>query len=248
MTERIFSLIFDQDDVTWQSLLVQLVREEGMDPWDIDLTKLSDRYYEVVGRIKHFDVRISAKVVLAAAILLRLKSSHLIDKDFNGIDQLIASTEPQQESDDFYANLEEEYLSGGVLASIPDGPDLVPRTPQPRERKVSLDDLMGALRKALEVSEKRVLRQIEVPEMKVPEKRRDITEIIKDIYEKILSFITREKRAITFEELIPSQGRKDKIATFIPLLHLSCPPHGKIDLLQDRPFGTIQIVSLEHKA
>lgn len=247
MTERVFSLIFEQDDVTWQSLLVELVREEGMDPWDIDISKLADRYRELVSHFTKFDVRISAKVVLAAALLLRLKSTCLLEKDISGLDALIASTQPLDELDSFYDHLEEQFLSGAVPAGA-SVPELVPRTPQPRKRKVSLDDLMGALRKALEVQQRRVLRLTDAPKVNMPVKARDITEIIMSLYNRIVGFIKKEKRPLTFAELIPSEGKADKIMTFIPLLHLATPPHGKIDLLQRKHFGTIEIVALDKKA
>ena len=104
---------------------------------------------------------------------------------------------------------------------------------------------MSALRKALEVKDRRVLRQMQPPKMEPPKKTRDITDIIKDIYLRILSFLKTEKRPLTFSELIPSENKSDKIATFIPLLHLATPPHGKIDLVQKKHFAEIEIVALK---
>ena len=248
MPERVFSLIFDQDDVTWQSILVDLVRDEGMDPWDIDIGKLTERYWEVVSAFPKFDVKISGKVLLAAALLLRLKTTCLLEKDISELDALIASTQVPDELDDFYDQLEEQFISGAVPVGT-SVPELIPKTPQPRKRKVSLDDLMSAFRKALEVRERRVLRQKEVPKvMNLPVKARDITLIIKSLYKQILVFIKREKRPLTFVELIPSEAKNDKITTFIPLLHLATPPHGKIDLRQKKPFGKIEILVLDKKA
>ncbi len=250
MPERVYSLIFEQDDITWQSLLSELVKEEGMNPWDIDIGVLSDRYREMVSELQGFDVRISAKVVLAAALLLRLKSNHLLDNEVMGLDQLIASTEDQLEQfDSFYDQLEEEYLSG-ALETEASLPKIVPKTPQPRKRKVSLDDLMSALRKALEVKERRVLREMRQPTgIPALKKTRDITNVIKDIYTKIISFVKKENRPMTFEELIPTEGSKsDKISTFIPLLHLATHTKnapGRIELKQKKHFDTIRITAVK---
>jgi len=248
MQERLFSLLFEQDDITWQSLLMQLVREEGMDPWDIDVGVLSRRYLDTVHTLKGFDVRISAKVVLAAALLLRLKSVQLLEKDLVNLDQLLASTQ-EVSAGDFYEELEQEYGSSGAPGEVP---GLVPRTPQPRKRKVSLDDLLDALRKALEVSKRRVLREIQAP-LERPAKRKDISSIIRELYQRILSFLRREKRPLTFDELIPSDSRADKIATFVPLLHLStyregADMHGSVVLEQDEPFGQILITVPDRNA
>jgi len=245
MQERVHSIIFESDDVTWQSILVNLVHEEGMDPWDIDISVLAEKYRNFLQEVKKFDMRISAKVILAAAILLRLKSTHLLEKDIFAFEQLIQSA--TDDVDDFYAELEEDYFESGAYNLEP--PELIPRTPQPRKRKVSLDDLMHALRKALEVGRRRVLRKVEPEEYTISlQHRRDISEIITEIYLKIVTFIKSRKEPLTFSELIPSESRNDKITTFIPLLHLATPPHGKIDLLQKEAFGRIEIVTLDHKA
>jgi len=245
MQERVHNLLFETNDVTWQSILIGLVHEEGMDPWDIDISVLSKKYHTVLQGLNKFDIRISAKVVFAAALLLRLKSTHLLEKDIFALEQLIESA--NDNVDDFYAELEEDYLDGGAINLEP--PELVPRTPQPRKRKVALSDLMDALRKALEVRQRRVLREIETDtKILLPEKRRDMSEVILEIYNKILYFFRVEKRPLSFTDLIPSEDRGDKITTFIPLLHLATPPHGKIELLQKEAFGNIEIITVNHKA
>ena len=46
---------------------------------------------------------------------------------------------------------------------------LIPRIPQPRKRKVSIYDLVGALQKALEVKKRRVIRSIPDAPLDIPE-------------------------------------------------------------------------------
>jgi len=58
---------------------------------------------------------------------------------------------------------------------------------------------------------------------------------------------------LTFDELIPSDSRADKIATFVPLLHLStyregADMHGSVVLEQDEPFGQILITVPDRNA
>ena len=79
--ESIFSILFEQDEVTWQALLMDLVRSEQMDPWDIDISMLAQKYIETIKELKKTDLRISGKVLLAAAILLRVKAHHLLVDD-----------------------------------------------------------------------------------------------------------------------------------------------------------------------
>ena len=135
--------------------------------------------------------------------------------------------------DEFYEDLKEEELKETEEAS------LIPRTPQPRKRKVSIYDLMGALQKALEVKKRRVLRSIPTGEIDIPEKKKDITLVIKEIYEKIRNFFKTGKR-LTFSQLIPSDSKEDKVYAFIPLLHLT--HQEKVDLNQEEHFGEIEIL------
>ena len=116
-----------------------------------------------------------------------------------------------------------------------------PRTPQPRKRKVSIYDLMNALEKALEVKRRRVMQNIPPMRLEIPAHKRDITQIIKDIYANIKLFFFRySKNRLTFSNMVPSGTKEDKIYTFIPLLHLTS--QQKIELHQEKHFGEIEII------
>ena len=118
---------------------------------------------------------------------------------------------------------------------------LIPRTPQPRQRKVSIYDLVNALEKALEVKKRRIVRSIPEGDMLLPEKKRDITVMIRHIYKTILEKLhgTGTSR-LPFAALLAAEStREDKIHTFIPLLHLRT--EQKIDLHQPEHFGDIHI-------
>ena len=90
MQDKLFDMLLQQDDITWQSMIHDAVRTEQMDPWDIDIAVLAARFLEMLKKFKEMDFRISGKIVLAAAILLRIKSYRLVSEDLNQLDQLIA--------------------------------------------------------------------------------------------------------------------------------------------------------------
>ncbi len=232
MQEKIFEILFDKDDVTWQSIIYDLIRKEQMDPWDINISLLTQKYLGMLKKLKEMDFRLSGKIVLAAAILLRIKSNRLVG-DADKLQELMTGTE-----EEFYEDLNEEELQ-----DIEEN-KLVPRTPQPRKRKVSIYDLMGALQKALEVKKRRVLRSIPIGEIEIPEKKKDITLVIKDIYDKIKGFFRAGKK-LTFNQLIPSEKKEDKVHTLIPLLHLT--HQEKVDLQQEEHFGEIEILLKSRK-
>ena len=48
MQDRIFEMLLKEDEITWQTILYDLVKTEEMDPWDIDISLLSQKYLETV--------------------------------------------------------------------------------------------------------------------------------------------------------------------------------------------------------
>lgn len=232
--ERIFNIIFSKaDEVTWQSILYELVKTEQMDPWDIDVSIISQKYIDMLRSLKEHDFRVSGKVLLAAAILLKMKSTKLIGEDLTELDKLLIGVEDEMEELGFEETSE--------IPKLGEVPSLIPRTPQPRKRKVSIFDLVDALERALEVKKRRLLHSIPPLNLEAPKKKRDITQIIRDVYGKIKSFfITALKDKLTFSKLLPSESKEDKVYTFIPLLHLA--QQNKIELVQEAPFGEISIL------
>ena len=231
--ERIFELLYAKDEVTWQSLLYELVKTEQMDPWDINISSLTKKYIDTIKKLKEFDFRVSGKVLLAAAILLKIKSSRLLHEDLSEFDMLLADPEELMEG----MELDEVYNPQAYMEK----PILIPRMPQPRKRKVSIFDLVQALEKALEVKKRRVMNSIPPLHLEAPKKTIDITQVLKNVYGKIISFFSSDnKNKLMFSQLTPSQSKEDRIYTFIPLLHLS--NERKIDLTQKEHFGEIEIM------
>jgi segregation and condensation protein A len=232
--ERIFNIIFSKtDEITWQSIIYELVKTEQMDPWDIDVSILAQKYIDMLRNLKGHDFRISGKVLLAAAILLKMKSNKLVGEDLSELDRLLIGVNEEMEELGF-----DEASDTTKLDEIP---SLIPRTPQPRKRKVSIFDLVEALEKALEVKKRRLLHSIPPLNIEAPKKKKDITEIIREVYGKIKSFfINAIKDKLTFSKLLPSDSKEDKVHTFIPLLHLA--QQNKIELSQETAFGEIEIL------
>ncbi|MBI2659137.1 segregation/condensation protein A [Candidatus Woesearchaeota archaeon] len=232
--ERIFSIIFSKaDEITWQTIIYELVKSEQMDPWDIDVSILTQKYIDMLRGLKEHDFRISGKVLLAAAILLKIKSNKLVGEDLSELDRLLIGVEDEME--------ELGFEETGEIPKLGEIAPLIPRTPQPRKRKVSIFDLVEALERALEVKKRRLLHSIPPLNLEAPKKKKDVTEIIREVYGRIKHFfISALKETLTFSKLLPSESKEDKVHTFIPLLHLS--QQNKIELVQDIPFGEIQIL------
>lgn len=249
--DKLFDILFTEEDITWQTLIYQLVETHQMNPWDIDVSLLSKKFIETLKKLKELDFRISGKVVLASAILLRIKSTKFLSEDINAFDYILHSTDRGEIGvlDDGDISFFEESSIGQTKLDnwIP---QIFPRTPQPRKRKVSIYDLVNALEKALEVKNRRVNKPNNAPIVRAPVDHRDISLVIKDVYEYVLNHFNEEERKLIFENMIPENASKDdKVMTFIPLLHLR--NQQKVELFQDTHFGEIEIQlwkMLEQKA
>ena len=231
MQEKIYDLILNEDEITWQSIIYDLVKTEEMDPWDINISLLSEKYLVKIRELQEFNFFISGRIVLAASLLLRIKSVRLLEQDFADFDNLLFS---QDEENLLTDDLEQGSKFKGEV------PDLLIKTPLARKRKVNLNDLMKALEQALEVQNKRLIRKEDEKIIReIPSIRKiDVSALIKRLYAKITSLFS-SKQTITFRELLPSEKREDKVVTFLPLLHLE--NQGKINLTQNEPFGEIFI-------
>ena len=234
-SDQIYNILMQKDEITWQTLIQDLVKSEQMNPWDIDLSLLSNRYLDTIKKLKTHNFFISGKVILASSILLRMKANKLLLEDIGNLDAQLF----QQDIESL-----EDFEDSALSEINPDDVDIIPRLPQPRKRKVSMQDLINALGKALEVNRRKIIRHERynfVPEMEIPDRKIDITQKIKQIYEQIVNFFkkTLDKETLTFTKLVPSGNKEDKIFTFIPLLHLDS--QEKVNLSQREHLGEIEI-------
>ncbi|MDI6737811.1 MAG: segregation/condensation protein A [Nanoarchaeota archaeon] len=239
MQDKILSLILEQNEVTWQTIIYDLIRSEEMDPWDIDVSVLTGRYIETIKQMQQMNFFISGKVLLAAALLVKIKSERLVNEDIAYFDSILfPQTEMFDENDmQFVERPKIEHPPLGI------------RTPMPRKRKVYVQDLMKALERALEVDKRRAIKfnRYHTENIAVmPERKVDILQLMKTIYSTILGFFEK-KETITFSRLLP-QGeitKKEKVLTLIPLLHLE--NEIKVGLNQEKHFDEIYVTLLEER-
>lgn len=225
-------MLFKEDEISWQAMLYSLIDEENMNPWDIDVSLLSKKFLQKLRQLKEMDFRISGKVILASALLLKIKSKRLLDTEIVALDNLMNSDEPidllEELTDDFDNSISEER------------PKLVPRTPQPRVRKISVYDLVDALEKVLKLEQKRkYYRKPEDVKVSVPKhSEKDIQTRMKEILSQATAYF-KSNPLIDFEQLLPGDSKEDKVYTFVPLLHLE--NQRALDLIQKEHFGPINV-------
>lgn len=232
MQDRIYDILLKQDEITWQDILHDLIKKEQMDPWDVNISKLTERYIETVKTMQEMNYYISGKVLLACAFLLKIKSLRLVEEDLSNFDAFLFHKEEEFE-DGFDIEIQERQKV--------EIPPLGVRTPLARKRKVSVADLIGALEKALHVDTRRRLRLqrfLMINKPSLPGKKVDITKLIEELYNE-LSSIWEKKNPVVFEDIIAKKKRGEKVLTFLSLLSLY--GQRRVSLEQEQHFGPIMI-------
>ncbi len=245
--EKIFGILFQDDEITWQNIIYELINSEQMDPWDIDIGYLAKRYIETLKKLKSMDFRLGGKVILAAAILLNIKSDKFLKDELSELARLMQPPDEyeDEEYEEFFTN---EIVKPAVINTPTQPPEIIPRTPQPRERKVSVYDLIEALNRALEVKEKRKKRARLGNKFKhkVPEKKLDMTKLKNNVLNKIRkAFRNFSTNKIRFSHILQEDSKKEKVFTFMPLLYLA--KDRVIDLEQKKHLDEIYIIKAGKK-
>lgn len=207
----------------WHSIIYDLINSEQLDPWDIDIVVLTKRYFEKILELDEQDFYISSKVLLAAALLLRIKSEFLLNKHIKSIDDIL-----------FGKKDEKKYIIERIEINEDELPMLIPKTPLPRARRITLNELMAALTKAINTESRRIKKEVafkrakKLSEVDFPSFRKiDLKDRIKRFYARILTTVKkastgpdRELNKTCYSYLV-GKDREERLACFLPLLHLS---------------------------
>ena len=233
---RIMDLVMHGDEMTWQQLLFDLVKTQQMDPWDVNLTTLCEEFLVAVRHMTQTNFRLNGKIVLATAMLLKIKTSALLDHDINALDTLLASQDEQDMALDL-----EDGPQGRQRIHVDNLPRVYPKTPQPRQRQVSIYDLVEALEQALEVNVRRQRRILfSHPEVRIPERSIDLHGAMDTVYGRVREhYDSGKQEQLTFQQLTAGADKTAVIYTFMPLLHLTTAR--KTDMDQPEHFSTIYI-------
>ncbi|MCA9488117.1 MAG: segregation/condensation protein A [Nanoarchaeota archaeon] len=212
--EQVHDMLFNRE-IGWQDIIYDLINTEQLDPWDIDIGILSEKFFERVQEYEEMDFFISSKVLLAASLLLRIKSEILLNQYVKSIDEILFGKKDQKKTVLERIELDEEI------------PELVPRSPMPRFRKVTLKELIGALNKAIVTENRRIKKEIvnrnalRETGISLPKRKFSIKDKLKEIHRKILDHFNEnvESKKITYTDLVGTD-RDERIVSFFPLLQL----------------------------
>ncbi len=237
--EEIQDLIFSRE-IGWQDIIYDLINTEQLDPWDINLIVLTERYFEKIHELEEQDFFVSSKVLLAASFLLRIKSEILLNKYIKSIDDILFGNKEEQKR----PALERIELEDEI-------PELIPRSPLPRFKKVTLKELMESLNKAIITENRRIKKEIinknalRESSISLPKRKFSIKDKIIEITDRLQYHFNsnQDQKMISFTELA-GQEREKRIEHFSPLMHIE--NQKKIWLDQPAHFDEIYIWEKQH--
>lgn len=198
-----------------------------LDPWDIDLSQITDTFLGEIKEKQKLNLKLSANVVLAASILLRYKS-----------DRMNLHERQDQELAGAVFIPDEIYVSDPI-------PNLEP-TMRATKRKVTLDELISAVEDIIDKEKRKATKKRTKIENIVPQSLLDLVTASPEAFEKELerTFHKIKKDAngqnlSMFSNIIQEKTSEGVIASLIPVLHLA--NQNKIAVWQEELFGEIFI-------
>jgi len=211
----------------WKQTILSLT--ESMDPWNIDISELAERYRLYVRNLREFDFEIPGRMVVTCSVLLRIKAETLelayrVDRD-----KLLEEVEEAvREEDDWESPFEPKQFT------IP-----VRRRPQ---RQISVTDLRRALADAIIVSRRRSTRLseqvVDDPFAAYDLEGENIYDRINSLFAKIKEFLSG-RRILSFFRLLNQGDKIERVERFLEVLHLDTA--GLIRCEQEEFFSDILI-------
>ncbi|MGC8985492.1 MAG: segregation/condensation protein A [Thermoplasmata archaeon] len=217
------------------ALAFELVIEENLNPLDIDLVKFTELFLKKVRNENLLDFITAGKLILMAWEILYMKSERVLEKFSPQEDDFYGEWEPYNISsvEEYNYDLTDTIVNSNVIEEP---------VRHVEKRQITLTELLGALKEAMEESEN---RKKELEERKVIEERYrlmigerlhkdSLEDDIKEIWARIA-----EMEDEFIKKQIEDGTKEDSIKTLLSLLFLES--QGKVELLQNRPFDDIYV-------
>lgn len=209
-------------------ILVQLAEKGEIDPWDVDIIEVTDKYLSALDKSPRENLLNAGRAIFFASVLLRLKSDILLNISNETLAASLA-TDNFFPEDELLQNVDGVHLDLSRLESFLIRSSI---NKQQRKRKISLDDLIFALKQAEEEEDRRALRAklkaqraftivaLETPDdiFEITQQEEDIEDVVEKIEAIIEEHLTDEKPiALSFLASILNSKTKP----FLALLFLA---------------------------
>ena len=232
---KIVDELVKKEEIEWDSIINELVKNNVIDPLNIDLEVLIDYYIKIIRELKkkeHFDFILSSNVLILLVYFLKLKVEHLTSSLFYNVTEEVIYDDLLEESE---KEVKKERREKKLKK------ELKLRVLYERRRKVTLEDLKEAIKEILEKEKKKRTKKIKKEDL---EDLKTLEYDLEKEAELILSLLEKlEKKEISFFEFLKNLGLIEKeeiIKKFMPLLYLEL--QEKLELKQELPLEDFWII------
>ena len=206
----------------WKTILIDLVKREKMNPWDIDVAELEEKYLKKINELEHSSLRVPANAILACAILLKTKSKYLR-----------LSSLDDEEEEPLSAEQKEMFLE--------EIPDLMANRSF-REGKISLDELVASIEDIIDATKPRKAKVRDIPRMELNFDDFSIEDKLDDV-EALIQDRVDSQGIVMFNSLLENNETTTLVEMFLAVIFLM--NKGKLFAYQTEFFGDIFIQLLK---
>ncbi|HEY9717139.1 MAG TPA: ScpA family protein [Trichormus sp.] len=233
-------------------ILVKLAENGEIDPKNVDIIDVTDKFLKAIAAAPKENLRQSGKILFHACVLLRMKAEALLaDVDLNAGDDFLDFDE---ESGSIIYDSQKQAVGRQItLQDLERALVRKANTRQNRQRRVTLDQLIEALREAEKIEKIRAERQPRAPRIELAGQHEvnDVNDILDlahdediestiDHVEMILKNFLEDGEAMQLFHIIRLLDRRgDWVDAFLAVLFLS--NAGKITLEQETFYGPLYI-------
>lgn len=234
-------------------IILDLVRQGKVDPWNIDIVDLYDKYMERIKELKQDNLRSVGKAILFSSTLLKIKSNIL-----DGITLEDFEVEPLDyfEDDNFEADYEQMQIPTNNIVSFDEVLQRRTSVRLNRKRNVTLKDLIRhiqfyedlekkyAIKNALDRKERRVRNYSSLKAQDIKELAHDeyVEEIVERMRQNLNQILSREEN-IELRELCLLGF--DRSSAYIALLFLA--RENQYEIFQNEFYGKLFVQKATEK-
>ena len=245
---------FDANDGI--GILVEMAKSGKIDPWNIDILDVTDKYLQRMIELKTMNLRVASRTLLFASILCRMQSNILAGltlEEFQEEDDAVAEYDddgfPLEYNDDA------EFIPSSNVVSFDEALQRRTSIRLNRNRVVSLKDLIKQLefyeklekRASMKSAHERAKRHVRNYSRLTPEEivsmahEEYIEEAVLKLKDNLEQIFTNQDK-IELNEL--TMLGMDKISAYIALLFLSA--ESDYELVQEEFYSDLYVVRGEH--
>ena len=219
------------DQPAWKTILLDLVETERMNPWDIDVTILTEKYLKKISELEENNLRVPANAILACAILVKTKSKYL---------KLSSLYEDEEEKEVLTSEQKELMLE--------DVPDLLSNR-MARDGRITLDELVASIEDIIQRTSPKKNSTRNIPRIEINFNSASIEEKMQEVLELIKA--KADSQGLVLFNALVNKREEDAdtdvvVDTFLSLLFLM--NSGKVVAYQNDFFGEIFVQLIKESA